>query len=161
MVSDRICFRVSALLVGVVALGIVNPATAQYADESFSRLAFQAADQNGDDIVDEAEMASDTAAAFASRDANSDGLLEPGEISDMSPDVFNELDTDGDGKLTFNEIMREKIKLFYEEDPNRDGEWTLEEVIAYDNAVCQALKEGGDGYTGPYVGTGPDIRCKE
>jgi|GEM_PF-1719859 hypothetical protein len=121
----------------VAAIGsgaAVAPAWAQTPEENASVIQFDAADQDGDGTVDEAEMAGDTAAGFAGLDKNGDGYLVPGELGPHDTAAFKKVDTNGDGRLSFKEVMDNKLKVFKEADTNRDGVLELDEVITYDAA---------------------------
>ena len=56
-------------------------AVAQTMDPEAARLAFEAADTDGDGDVSEAELAADAAAGFVALDANEDGVLEMDELT--------------------------------------------------------------------------------
>jgi Ca2+-binding EF-hand superfamily protein len=115
----------------VVAIGT---ATAQLSVETFTplvqeRLAFTAADTNGDGYVSEGELTRDAAVGFSSLDKNHDGKLTPEELGPHDPAWFARVDTNGDGVLTFTEVMTNKLKGFEAADKNHDGLLTFDEMV--------------------------------
>lgn len=95
---------------------------------AYEHVAFDAADSNGDGIVDEAEFARDAAAGFAGLDRNHDGKLTPAELGPHDPKQFARVDANGDGVLTFPEVMTFKMKAFKAADKNGDGGLSFEEM---------------------------------
>ena len=92
--------------------------------------AFDAADTDGDGLVNEAEMARDAAAGFAGLDADGDGLLTPEELGPHDPAAFARVDADGDGALSFNEVMENKLRGLAAADADGDGALSFEEMMA-------------------------------
>lgn len=128
--------QVWAAIAWASVVGVPLIQTAHAADESeryASTLAFAAADQDGDGRVNEAEVASDTAAGFSSLDTNGNEF-EPQELGAHSPAVFKRLDADGNGRLSLLEVMEHKLKVMKDADGNGDGTLSEDEVIYYDLA---------------------------
>jgi len=96
----------------------------------YEKIAFEAADTNGDNVVSEGEFARDAAAAFAGLDRNRDGKLTPEELGSPDPTAFARIDTDGDGTVTFIEVMNYKMKAFRAADTNGDGALSFDEMVA-------------------------------
>lgn len=135
-----------ALLGGALAVGLgpslaaaQAPVTGGSGAYSRERLAFDAADSNGDGLVSEAELARDTAAGFSTLDKNRDRKLTREELGEHDPALFERVDANRDGVLGFPEVMRHKIKAFEAADTNKDGALSLEEMLA------GARKELGEG----------------
>lgn len=103
------------------------------------RLAFEAADTDGDGRVSEAELARDAAVAFSTLDTDRDRKLTRRELGEHDPKLFERVDADKDGALTFREVMRHKIKGFEAADADRDGALSFEEMLT------GARKELGEG----------------
>lgn len=123
-----------ALMAGALGLGAL-PAVAQAPvaggdPRARERLAFEAADSDGDGLVSEAELARDAAAGFSSLDRNRDRRLTRAELGEHDPRLFDRVDANKDGVLTFQEVMRFKIKAFEAADTNRDGALSFEEMLA-------------------------------
>ena len=123
----------SGWVVVAMTLGAIGPALAQV-DPSIPpdidpRLAFDAADTNGDGFVSEGELARDAAVGFSSLDKDRDGTLTPQELGPHDPAAFARVDTNGDGKLTFTEVMINKTKGFEAGDKNHDGLLSFEEMV--------------------------------
>lgn len=104
------------------------------------RLAFDAADTDGDGRVSEAELARDAAAAFSALDKNRDRRLTRGELGEHDPRLFDRVDANRDGVLTFEEVMRFKIKGFEAADSDRDGALSFEEMTAGATKELESLR---------------------
>lgn len=93
-------------------------------------LAFDAADTNGDGVIDEAELTRDAAVGFAALDKDGNRKLTPSELEPHDPALFKKVDTNGDGVLTFKEVMTNKLRALQEGDKNHDGSLSFEEMVA-------------------------------
>lgn len=98
-----------------------------YAKERF---AFDAADTDGDGVVNEAELARDAAVGFATLDKDGSGTLTPAELAPHDSLQFKMVDADGNGVLTFKEVMTNKLRAFKLGDVNKDGGLSFEEMVA-------------------------------
>jgi hypothetical protein len=119
-----------------MTLGAVGPTVAQEADGgaatcpcTYERVAFDAADTDGDGFVSEAELARDAAVGFASLDKDGSMTLTPLELGPHDPAMFARVDANGDGVLTFSEVMINKTRGFEEGDQNHDGLLSFEEMV--------------------------------
>ena len=65
------------------------------------RVAFDAADTDGDGYVNEAELARDAAVGFGGLDTDRNETLTPPELAPHDPAWFARIDRYGDGVLTF------------------------------------------------------------
>ncbi len=129
----KLCQSLGSALVAIALASASSPVAAQNADEQASRLAFEAADTDGDGRLSEAEVAMDTAAAFAAEDDNGDDHLQPDELQEAGPGDFQALDENNDGKVSFPEVMRDKVEDFEAADSDKDGSLTYEEVRQYES----------------------------
>jgi Ca2+-binding EF-hand superfamily protein len=93
------------------------------------QFAFDAADTDGDGVINEAEMTRDAAVAFATLDKNGSGTLTPAELASHDPAQFAKIDADGDGSLTFIEVMTNKVRAFAAGDKNEDGGLSVGEMV--------------------------------
>lgn len=96
---------------------------------TFQRVAFDAADTDGDGLVSEAEFGRDAAAAFAGLDQNRDRKLSPAELGPHDPQRFKQVDANGDGFLTFKEVMTFKMNAFKAGDKSGDGKLSYDEMV--------------------------------
>ena len=96
----------------------------------YEKIAFEAADTNGDNVVSEGEFARDAAAAFSGLDRNRDGKLTSEELGSPDPAAFARIDANGDGAVTFTEVMTYKMKAFRAADKNNDGALSFDEMVA-------------------------------
>ncbi len=120
---------------GLAAAGLIamlaGPAAAQLDDglpASAEGFAFDAADTDGDGLVNEAELARDAAAGFVALDANGDGMLTPDELGEHDPAMFERVDANGDGGLSFDEVMDHKLLGLETADQDGDGALSFEEM---------------------------------
>jgi hypothetical protein len=96
-----------------MTLGVVGTAVAQQNDAGaepgfYERVAFDAADTDGDGLISEGELARDAAAGFSGLDADRSETLTPQELGPHDPSMFSRIDANGDGVLTFSEVMTNK-----------------------------------------------------
>jgi Ca2+-binding EF-hand superfamily protein len=134
MTTSRPSFMPSACLAVAVTLGVIGTAAAQQDENEltpgfYERLAFDAADTDGDGLVSEAELARDAAAGFSGLDVDRSGTLTPEELGPHDPAMFARVDADGDGVLTFSEVMLHKTQGFADADANQDGKLSFEEMV--------------------------------
>jgi len=90
-----------ALVLASAALAAQTPTGGAPGAYAAERLAFEAADSDGDGRVSEAEMARDAAAAFSTLDRNRDRKFSRAELGEHDPKLFERVDADKDGMLTF------------------------------------------------------------
>lgn len=127
----------ATILAGVTMAALLGAAAAQEASVpgydrfsySYERLAFDAADTDGDGLVSEAELARDAAVGFATLDKDGSLTLTPAELGPHDPAQFKRVDANGDGVLTFDEVMANKSRAFTEGDQNKDGGLSFEEMV--------------------------------
>lgn len=100
----------------------------------WEEIAFEAADTNGDNLVDAGEFARDAAAAFVELDRNADRRLTAAELGSDAAKAFARIDANADGGLTFVEIMNYKMKAFTAADANHDDAISFDEMIGAVNA---------------------------
>lgn len=96
----------------------------------YEKIAFEAADTDGNNVVSEAEFVRDAAAAFSGLDRNYDGKLTAEELGSPDPKKFALIDADGDGYLTFTEVMTYKMKAFKAADKNSDDALSFDEMVS-------------------------------
>ena len=132
----RTCLFISACLTIVAASWVATSAWAGYTAELpdpmdfgvvYEKIAFEAADTDGNNLVSEGEFARDAAAAFSGLDRNHDRKLTPDELGTAS---FARIDVNGDGVLTFNEVMTYKMKAFKAADKNNDNALSFDEMVS-------------------------------
>lgn len=128
-----------------IGLGAIGTAGAQEGDAGlepgvYERLAFDAADTDGDGFVSEAELARDAAAGFSGLDTDRSETLTPEELGPHDPALFAQVDRDGDGVLTFSEVMINKARGFEDGDKNQDGLLSFEEMVDEAQAELGAVR---------------------
>ena len=96
----------------------------------YEKIAFEAADTDGNNLVSEGEFARDAAAAFSGLDRNHDGKLTAEELDSPDPKKFALIDANGDGYLTFTEVMTFKMKAFRAADKNNDDALSFDEMVS-------------------------------
>ncbi len=96
----------------------------------YEKLAFEAADTDGNNLVSEGEFVRDAATAFAGLDANRDGKLTAPELGPHDAKRFARIDANGDGFLTFTEVMTYKMKAFRAADANNDDSLSFDEMVS-------------------------------
>ncbi len=129
----------AAAALGLVSVWTVPVANAASLAEIYSRLAFEAADGNGDQVIDEAELVADTAAGFVALDDNGDRRLDRRELAEPDPALFARLDRNRDGSVSFAEALANKVEMFEHVDSNDDGVLSIDEAIAFDRQACVKL----------------------
>jgi Ca2+-binding EF-hand superfamily protein len=132
--AARLSFVPSAYLaVGatlcVSGIALAQQTTADLTPGFSERLAFDAADTDGDGLVSEAELARDAAAGFSGLDVDRSGTLTPEELGPHDPGMFARVDANGDGVLSFSEVMAHKIRAFEQGDANGDGGLSFDEMV--------------------------------
>lgn len=134
----------TATLCAAAAIGLVNAWTAPVANAAsladiYSRLAFEAADGNGDQVIDEAELVADTAAGFVTLDDNGDRRLDRRELGEPDSALFARLDRNRDGSVSFAEVLANKLEMFEHIDSNDDGVLSIDEAVSFDRQACAKL----------------------
>jgi EF-hand domain pair len=123
----------SAWISIAIILGAIGPAAAQddppIPPNIDDRLAFDAADTNGDGYVSEAELARDAAVGFSSLDKDRSGTLTPQELGPHDPAWFKRVDRNGDGVLTFTEVMTNKLQGLEAGDKDHDDRLSFDEMV--------------------------------
>jgi Ca2+-binding EF-hand superfamily protein len=117
------------IMFATIGIALAQPATGDLTPGFYERLAFDAADTDGDDLVSEAEFARDAAAGFSGLDVDRSGTLTPEELGPHDPAMFARVDADGDGVLTFSEVMVHKTQGFAAADQDQDGKLSFEEMV--------------------------------
>ena len=138
----------SVYLAATTTIGTFNSVMAQAVDGAatgeppggYARLAFDAADSDGDGLVSEAELARDAAAGFSGLDQDRSETLTPQELGPHDPAMFSRVDQDGDGVLTFSEVMNNKLRALQAGDVNQDGGLSFEEMLDTVEAEQGALQ---------------------
>lgn len=124
----------SAYLGFAMMFAMIEIAVAQQADGGaepgfYERLAFDAADTDGDGLVSEAELARDAAAGFSGLDMDRSETLTQEELGPHDPAMFARVDANGDGVLSFSEVMIHKTEAFADADQDQDGKLSFEEMV--------------------------------
>lgn len=125
----RSLYAAGAMTVGAMGMAMAQEADGDRAPGFYERLAFEAADTDGDGFVSEAELARDAAAGFSGLDQDRSETLTPQEIGPHDPALFARVDRDRDGALTFSEVMTHKTQGFADGDTNQDGLLSFEEMV--------------------------------
>lgn len=118
--------------ISFVLMVISSFAGAEEASNSFSQAAFEAADQNNDGVIDEAEYVSDFVTGFVALDDDKNRKIHKNELANHDPKTFSASDLNQDGYLSLDEVMSIKLKDFETADANSDGVLSLQEVTQYD-----------------------------
>jgi Ca2+-binding EF-hand superfamily protein len=123
-------FGSAAYLAIAMTFAALSTAEAQQAAPGiYERLAFDAADTDGDGFVSEAELARDAAAGFSGLDEDRSETLTPDELGPHDPALFDRVDRDGDGTLSFSEVMINKTRGFESGDKDEDDLLSFEELV--------------------------------
>lgn len=117
------------LAVSAVALLALSPATPVKADMTELEIIFVKGDQNGDLVLNKAEVLLITIRQFNLTDSDRDNMLEKQEVGELASDPeFSDNDANKDGALSIEEVIAEKLADFKSADTNSDGMLTLIEV---------------------------------
>jgi Ca2+-binding EF-hand superfamily protein len=131
--KEDVLKRKGILGLALVAMaGTTGPIMAQQAAgaaSSVEQLAFDAADTDGDGVINEAELARDAARGFATLDRDGSLTLTPAELGPHDAVLFKRVDANGDGVLTFEEVMINKTRGFNQGDKNKDGGLSFDEMV--------------------------------
>jgi Ca2+-binding EF-hand superfamily protein len=127
-------FWFAGVMMGLLAMEMTGASAQELPDPMdfgvvYEELAFEAADTDGNNLVDEGEFARDAAAAFSGLDAERDGKLTPQELELRDASGFTRIDANSDGVLTFKEVMTFKMKAFGAADKNQDGALSFDEMV--------------------------------
>ena len=95
----------------------------------YEKIAFEAADTDGNNLVSEAEFVRDAAAAFSGLDRNRDLKLTPDEFRPYDAGKFALIDINADGALSFAEVMTFKMNAFRSADKNNDTALSFDEMV--------------------------------
>lgn len=111
------------------ALLALSPAMPAKAEMSNLEIKFVKGDQNGDLVLNKAEVLLIAITRFDGADSDRDNLLEKQEVGDLASDPeFSDNDSDKDGALSIEEVIEEKLSDFKTADTNNDGSLTIDEV---------------------------------
>jgi len=125
----RSLYAAGAVTVGAMGMAVAQQADGDMAPGFYERLAFEAADTDGDGFVSEAELARDAAAGFSGLDQDRSETLTPQELGPHDPAMFARVDRDGDRALTFSEVMTHKTQGFEDGDQDQDGLLSFDEMV--------------------------------
>lgn len=137
MTARKCLLLLSCFTIGTTAWAI-NGAYAQQDTElpdpmefgvMYEKLAFEAADTDGDNLISEGEFVRDAAAGFSGLDRNRDGKLTPEELGSHDPAKFARVDANNDNVLTFTEVMTYKMRAFKAADTNYDDALSFDEMV--------------------------------
>ena len=95
------------------------------------RVAFNAADKNGDGRLDREEFRQAAIEGFYFRDKEHKGYLTANQLPEASRAAFKAANVKGDGRLTLQEEVNAVMKDFEAADVDKDGALTYEEFKAY------------------------------
>lgn len=98
--------------------------------DQLQRAVFDAADLNGDGVIDEAELAADAVAAFVRLNTTGDNGRTIDELVGVSPEAFASVDANADGRIDLEELRLAKLAAFNAADRDQDGLLTIEELLA-------------------------------
>ncbi|MEM7445600.1 MAG: EF-hand domain-containing protein [Pseudomonadota bacterium] len=85
--------------------------------EAYRAARFEAADTNGDGVIDEAEFQAAAEARAMER------------VAERAGEMFARIDEDGDGQLTQDDVSGREGRLFEHADENGDGILTEDELL--------------------------------
>ena len=114
------------LFAAVAALAPWLPAAAQNAEA-----AFEAADVNGDGMVNVDEYVAWFVRVFRDIDAEDRGFLTAGQLQNVNAERFASADRDGDGRISLSEAIADRMMLFFDVDGDENGVLSLSEVEAF------------------------------
>lgn len=95
------------------------------------RVAFTAADKNGDGRLDRDEFRQAGIEGFYFRDKEHKGYLTTDQLPEAGREAFKAANVKGDGRLTLQEEVNALMKDFEAADVDKDGTLTYEEFKAY------------------------------
>lgn len=111
------------------ALLALSPTTPAKAEMTNLEILFVKGDQNGDLVLNKAEVLLIAITRFNVADSDRDNLLEKQEVGELASDPeFSDNDADKDGALSIEEVIAEKMTDFKTADTNSDGMLTFGEV---------------------------------
>ena len=111
------------------ALLALSPATPAKADMTELEIIFIKGDQNGDLVLNKAEVLLIAITSFNETDSDRDNMLEKKEVGKLASDPeFSDNDADKNGALSIEEVIAEKLADFKTADTNGDGMLTIIEV---------------------------------
>ncbi|TVQ53575.1 MAG: hypothetical protein EA355_13220 [Rhodobacteraceae bacterium] len=122
---------VAAALAAMLCGGL--GASALAAEEARLRAAFEAADVNGDGVIDVDEYVAYFVAAFQRHDVTGDGFLRPEDLPNVDMERFRAADRDGDGRISLGEAIADRIIVFFDI-ASEDGVITLDRLVAHEAA---------------------------
>ncbi|MEZ5903716.1 MAG: EF-hand domain-containing protein [Geminicoccaceae bacterium] len=123
-------FALAGLALTTMALaGPAGAASLQVTDQ-LQRAVFDAADLNGDGVIDEAELAADAVAAFVGLNATGDNGRTIDELVGVTPEAFASVDANADGRIDLEELRLAKLAAFNAADRDQDGALTIDELLA-------------------------------
>lgn len=126
-VVKRILVSVFAIM--ALALTAISPVQA---DMTELEIIFVKGDQNGDLVLNKAEVLLIAITQFIETDSDRDNMIEKQEIGELSKDKeFSDNDTSKDGALSIEEMIKEKLDDFKTADINSDGVLTIIEVKTF------------------------------
>ena len=93
---------------------------------------FVKGDQNGDLVLNKAEVLLIAITQFIETDSDRDNMIEKQEVGELSKDKeYSDNDTSKDGALSIEEMIKEKLDDFKTADINSDGVLTIIEVKTF------------------------------
>ncbi len=111
---------------------LIAPYVSARSEPSDITVMFVRADENGDGVLDKAEVLIAALKHFSETDSDRDGALEKQEVGESAGEAeFTDNDTDKSGSLSVEEMIEEKLSDFSEVDTNKDGKLDFEEVTKH------------------------------
>ena len=116
----------AATAAALLAFSLATPAKADMTD---LEIIFVKGDQNGDLVLNKAEVLLIAITSFNVSDSDRDNMLEKQEVGKLASDPeFSDNDANKDGALSIEEVIAEKLADFKAADTNSDGMLTIDEV---------------------------------
>ena len=116
----------AATAAALLAFSLATPAKADMTD---LEIIFVKGDQNGDLVLNKAEVLLIAITSFNVSDSDRDNKLERQEVGKLASDPeFSDNDANKDGALSIEEVIAEKLADFKAADTNSDGMLTIDEV---------------------------------
>lgn len=116
----------AATAAALLALSPTKPAMAEMSE---LEIIFVKGDQNGDLVLNKAEVLLIAITRFNVADSDRDNMLEKQEVGELASDPeFSDNDADKDGALSIEEVIAEKMADFKSADTNSDGMLSFGEV---------------------------------